>query len=154
MKTETKEKTYERLFKETGLRISTIQDIKEAGRQEELIREERRYKLTVNGYRSAGPQNLEWLLQDKKKRPSRGFVQWLDHSEGWIVGERRELLTEGKRELHTHPYQMYLEDFKSLIKKCEENDLTFTIDTYSDHSPGHSLRIILTKRESRGTTHR
>jgi len=43
------------------------------------------------------------------------------------------------------PYRVHMEEIRSLIKFCDENGLSFSIDGQSAHFPGRCFRILITK---------
>ncbi len=56
---------------------------------------------------------------------------------------------EKKTALISEPYDLSLEDLKELIKYCEDNNLTATLDGKSSYFPGRTLRLKLMKKEEK-----
>ena len=57
----------------------------------------------------------------------------------WKINEKNEFVSE--------PYQVFYNDLKQLIKKCDKEDIEFYITGDSQHLPGKTLKIVFyTKR--------
>ncbi len=85
-------------------------------------------------YGSSERKKPRWLKDIIKKNDGLGdFIPCTDHRrylDSLVINE---------------PYNIHMSDVKKLIKYCEENDLSFTIDGDSAHFPGGCFRILITK---------
>ena len=49
----------------------------------------------------------------------------------------------------SEPYNLCMDDIAKLIRFCELNNLTFTIDGDSAHFPGRCFRILISKKDTK-----
>lgn len=86
-------------------------------------------------YGSIGNEEPDWLMQIiERTHGVTGVETCFDH----VRGLGTLVISE--------PYRIHMEDFRNLIKFCDENNLSFTVDGNAAWFPGRTFRILLTKK--------
>jgi hypothetical protein len=104
---------------------------------------EMRYLCAVAGqrekhkkdYGSRARENPIWFetLIEKYKGVT-GIECCFDHKRVW------------ENTVISEPYDLHIEDFRKLIKFCDDNNLSFIVDGNAAHFPGRTFRIILARK--------
>jgi hypothetical protein len=90
-------------------------------------------------YGDIGNEEPEWLMQIIEKTHGRtGVETCFDHVR---ILDKKLVISE--------PYNLHMEDFRNMIKFCDDNNLSFVVDGNAAWFPGRTFRILLTKKIDR-----
>ena len=87
-------------------------------------------------YGSIGSESPDWFMEIiKATHGQTGVETCFDH-----------VRTLNKKLVVSEPYDLHIEDFRNLIKFCDDNNLSFVVDGDAAWFPGRTFRIIFTKK--------